>query len=313
MQAIYSTLPVLGALLTGWLGGRLLPANAASRLVSFIGPLVWMLLFLIGTEFGAALSSLESIGYVIRTSVLLITATTAVPCLLLMGLALSNRRKGLDQARRVARGRFRVDMSSLLAPLKECVIALMLVAAGVLLRLALGEGESSALVRWVPSSNLALMVLIVLVGVDLTNVKVGRGWMSWDILSVPATVVAGSLIAAGGVHLLTGEDLQLLMALSTGFGWFTLSSALIGSLSSELHGATALFVDLGRELVAIVLLYLLGKRSPKLGIASAGATAMDSTLPIVRQACSAEALPVALTSGFILTILAPFFITAFLG
>ncbi|MGH8404058.1 MAG: LysO family transporter, partial [Pseudomonas sp.] len=90
------------------------------------------------------------------------------------------------------------------------------------------------------------------------------------------------------------------------------SSVLVGGLSGEVHGATALLADLGRDLIAIALLYLVGGFHPKVGIAAAGATALDSTLPIVRQTCHCDTLPTALMSGLILTVLAPFFITFFL-
>ena len=67
--------------------------------------------------------------------------------------------------------------------------------------------------------------------------------------------------------------------------------------------------DLLRELLAITVLYALGRHQPQVGIGSAGATALDSTLPIIKQACSPDAVPLALVSGFLLTLLAPVFIT----
>ncbi|MEM4521378.1 MAG: LysO family transporter, partial [Candidatus Bathyarchaeia archaeon] len=45
-------------------------------------------------------------------------------------------------------------------------------------------------------------------------------------------------------------------------------------------------------------------------IAIGGATAMDTTLPIITRFCGQDSIIIALTSGFILTLIAPFTITA---
>ncbi|WP_421526274.1 lysine exporter LysO family protein [Pseudomonas yamanorum] len=303
VQALSSILPILIALGIGLLSSKLLFSDkAVARLVSLISPLVWGLLFLIGTEFGEVVSSLDAVGYVLKISSLVAVATTVVPCMLLLGLV-ALRGAGREPGRAAS-----FDMHGAAAPLKECCITLLMVALGVLFTYA----ESTVGSLWLPPSNVMLMVLIFLVGLDLSSIKLGRDWISWGVLSVPIAVVIGSILGAYAVHFITGEDIRLLLALSTGFGWFTLSSVLVGGLSGEIHGATALLADLGRELIAIALLYLVGGFHPKVGIAAAGATALDSTLPIVRQTCHCDTLPTALMSGLILTVLAPFFITFFL-
>lgn len=121
--------------------------------------------------------------------------------------------------------------------------------------------------------------------------------------------MVGGTIAAW----LTGETMQVSLALSSGFGWFTLSSVLVGDALGQTYGTMALMTDLLRELLAIVVLYALGRHLPQMGIGSAGATAMDSTLPIIKQACSPDVVPVAVVSGFLLTLLAPVLIAAFLA
>ncbi|WP_235801967.1 lysine exporter LysO family protein [Halopseudomonas pelagia] len=137
-------------------------------------------------------------------------------------------------------------------------------------------------------------------------------WFSRSTLAVPAFVVVGSLLGAMVASWITGESLKTSFALSSGFGWFTLSSVLIGDTLGQTYGTMALMTDLFRELLAIVLLYAIGRHDPQVSIGSAGATALDSTLPIIKQACSPDAVPMALVSGFLLTILAPVFITFFL-
>jgi uncharacterized membrane protein YbjE (DUF340 family) len=288
-----------------------MPARIVSKFTVCIGCLVWFLLFLIGMEFGIAFRSLNALGYVLGLGAGMAVATTIFPVMLLMMFWRIPHRPadhslGDQCARRPA------AWLSLGAPLKECGVALALVCAGVLAQVG-GSGLGlQPYLHWLPDSEWVLLALIAFVGIDLSAVKLEGSWLSWRLLSVPVLVVTGSWIGAGVIHATTGEDLRLLMALSSGFGWFTLSSALVASLSGELHGAVALIVDLGRELIAIVLLYLTGRRHPALGIAAGGAASMDSTLPIVRQTCPRDAVPVALVSGVSLTLLAPFLISAFL-
>lgn len=311
-QAVLSLLPILAALLAGWVMRRwLLPEKAVVVLIRLIGPMVWFLLFLIGVEFAGALSSLEAIGYVLKLATLLVIATTAAPCLLLMGVARIMRSIGSTGVA-LGRGDAGIDLASLRGPLRECGIAVAMVGVGVMFHAGSSAAGLATGVLWLPSSSVMLLSLMVLIGIDLVGVKIDRKVMSWTALCVPLAVVVGSVMGGAAVHLITVEDIRLVLALSSGFGWFTLSSALVGSMAGQLQGAIALVVDLGRELAAIVLLYLFGRHQSNLGIAAAGATAMDSTLPMVRQACPGDAVPVALVSGFILTIIAPFLITALL-
>ncbi len=307
-------LPILAALAGGWLAGRYLLSGMVNKgLVRLIGPLVWLMLFLIGVEFENALRSLDAVRQVMGAALLMVVTTTAVPCLLLTMFFRPARSQVPIRRTLPSRKGLRARGAAMLPALRECGLAILMVSAGLVASAAMAPSGISASPLGIPLSHVALMVLIVLVGVDLAGLDIKRHWFSRQVLSVPIIVVAGSLLGAVVVHLVTGDDLRLLLALATGFGWFTLSSTLVGSLAGEIYGATALFVDLGREFVAIVLLYLLGRRHARLGIAAAGATAMDSTLPIVRQTCRPEEVPMAFVSGFLLTLLAPFLITAFLA
>jgi uncharacterized membrane protein YbjE (DUF340 family) len=69
-------------------------------------------------------------------------------------------------------------------------------------------------------------------------------------------------------------------------------------------------VNFLRELLTIVTIPLAVKIDRDAPIASGGATTMDTTLPIIVRYCGSETLIVAFSSGFVLTIIAPFTITA---
>lgn len=295
-----SLLPIIIALVSGYALGKASPDSITRPLIRLISPLVWGLLLLIGFEFGEVVSSASSIGLILKTAVIFALCTTVVPCILILSA------RGKTQPREITQSR-KFSLGLVWPPLRECLIALSMVVMGGAL-FVLQEHVAIGFLA-MPSSNALLLLLILLVGVDLAQVKLDRRWFSRSMLTVPVLVVVGSLIGGAVAAWMTGESLKTSLALSSGYGWFTLSSVLIGDALGQTYGTMALMTDLLRELLAIVVLYALGRHDPYVSIGSAGATALDSTLPIIKQACSPDAVPLALVSGFLLTLLAPVFIT----
>ncbi|MDA8444971.1 lysine exporter LysO family protein [Paracidovorax valerianellae] len=311
MGVFYALLPIVLALAGGFVAGKIIPARFGGALIRLILPLVWLLLFLIGVEFGEVILSAQSVGQVVKTAAVFALLTTLVPCGLIFAAGIrssSHNGNGNGNAGKTAG---KPGFRTVWPPLKECCIALSMVALGSALFFINETYLAGAL--WLPSSSAILLALIVLVGIDLATVKLNARWFSWAVLSVPVLVVIGSFVGAVASSWATGESLKVALALSSGFGWFTLSSVMVGQHLGQTYGTMALMVDLFRELIAIVALYAIGRYHPAIGIGSAGATALDSTLPIVKQACHPDAIPLALVSGFILTVLAPVFIALFLS
>lgn len=299
----YSLLPIVLALAGGFIAGKIIPHRFGSGLIRLILPLVWLLLFLIGVEFGEVILSAQSVGQVVKTAVVFALLTT-VPCGLIFAAGI--RSGGATETQAGPLG-FR----TIWPPLKECCIALSMVALGSALFFVNQAYLAGAL--WLPSSSAILLALIVLVGIDLAYVKLRLNWFSWAVLSVPVLVVIGSFVGAVAASWATGETMKISLALSSGFGWFTLSSVMVGHHLGQTYGTMALMTDLFREPDSHRRALRHRPAPARDRIGSAGATALDSTLPIVKQACHPDAVPLALVSGFILTILAPVFIAFFLS
>jgi hypothetical protein len=194
MQAATSLLPILVALVAGWAMRRwLLPVKAIPVLIGLIGPMVWCLLFLVGVEFAGALASLDAIGYVLRIAALLVVATTAVPCLLLIGAARLQKGAGRNEATSW-RKHARFDLALARAPLKECGTALAMVCAGVASSVGLSAAGVAMDGLWLPPSSIMLLSLIVLVGIDLAGFSIGKTVLSWAVICVPLAVIGGSII-----------------------------------------------------------------------------------------------------------------------
>jgi uncharacterized membrane protein YbjE (DUF340 family) len=126
------------------------------------------------------------------------------------------------------------------------------------------------------------------------------------ILVVPFAVVLGSILAGLVSGLILRLDLSASMAVTAGYGWYTLDGPMVGQIFGAEWGAMGFAVNFIRELLTIVTITLalkIGKYAP---IASGGATTMDTTLPVIVRYCGSDALIIAFSSGFTLSLLAPF-------
>lgn len=308
--------PILLCLAVGYAAGHFLPTAPRKQLGRLLGPLVWLLLLTVGREFGSVLRQASQLGHAAFVALWMASLTTLVPWALIVTVhrrrsrassqTLSSSSAGGSDSASSAPGSL---MQTLLSPLKECAIALSMVAVGVLLSLVSGGADGSG--YW-PSTTALLYLLVALVGIDLVGVKIDSAWLSMRTLTIPLLVVIGSWVGGILVSMIAQQPIRTALALSSGFGWFTLSAVLIGQHLGHEYGTIALLTDLFRELLAIVLLYGLGARHSLACIGAGGATSLDSTLPIIKRTCNAIDVPVALVSGLTLSLLAPFLMTLFL-
>jgi len=157
-----------------------------------------------------------------------------------------------------------------------------------------------------------LLGFMFLIGLDLAYSPLDRSWLNWKIMLVPIACIIGSLLGAIAVSLWI-KDIRLidLIMLSQGYGFYSMTGIVITELKNSQLGSIALMNDLFREIFAIIFMYLIGWRYPRSAISSAGATAMDVTLPMVKQACGNDFIPHAMVSGFVLSILAPIVVSVF--
>jgi uncharacterized membrane protein YbjE (DUF340 family) len=279
--------------------------------VRIITPLVWVLLVSIGYAFGEELVSVSGIRTAVATALAFSAATTGLSWLL---IALLLPRSHADRFAHDGTAATHIQLSaSRTRPLKECAIALAMVAIGVTLHAYFPLARQT--MRLIPSSNTLLYGLIFVVGTELAYLRIARQHWSHHIVTVPLLTVLGSLAGGALTFFALGQSLSLpnALALSSGFGWFTLSGVLIGKHAGQAVGTVALLTDLFRELLAIVLIFASGRRFSRASIGASGATALDSTLPFIKQSCSNEDIPLALISGLALSLAAPVLISFFLS
>lgn len=300
LAIVGTVLPFILVALVGLLLAKTLPSVAVHRASRTVTPIVWGILWVIGVSTGEVLGDLSQGLNALKQG--LTYALTTSACSFLLLLPLSKRSKTPARL---------PWWQSLLHPLKESALAVALV----------GSGIACYRLGWLPQGawavvleiNLWLYVLLFLIGMELSQQRISRAWLSVTVLRVPLLVILGSLLAGAWVSFISGEKLSTALALSSGFGWFSLSGGLAGQHLGEHYAAVALLTDLLRELIGMALVFLLGSRFAQASIGVCGATAADTTLPFVRKSCDYEYLPVALISGLVLTLAAPFLMLLFMS
>ncbi|MDX2319438.1 MAG: lysine exporter LysO family protein [Moritella sp.] len=193
----------------------------------------------------------------------------------------------------------------------ESVQLIFVIVAGFIVGLFI----SAELIDIDAISEGALVLLLLLIGCQLRNSGMHLREIllnSWGI-KIAIVVILSSWLGGLAAALLLGIPLTNGLALSSGFGWYSLSGILITDGLSPVFGGAAFIIDLGRELVAILIIPSLIRLHPSTAIGYAGATSMDFTLPMIQKSGGNGYVPLAIVSGFILSLSAPLFISLFLA
>lgn len=169
------------------------------------------------------------------------------------------------------------------------------------------------------SSAIILHVLLFAVGIGI-----GRTPQAWRALAhrkklmlfLPFSAILGSL--AGGMlmipllrhHFTPGQ----ILAASSGFGYYSLSSILISAHGFAILGTVSLICNLLRELGVILLMGPLVRIFTPCGaIAAAGAASMDTILPFIARQTNTEYAFLSIINGTILSIAVPILVPVFLS
>ena len=200
------------------------------------------------------------------------------------------------------------------ASLYGSLVILLCFAAG------LGAGWATPLAAVSQDERLTwytLYLLLFLVGAGLGGgSQLGRimRLVGPRILLTPLAVAAGSLLGSA-LFSLALADISAVegAAVGAGLGYYSLSSILIGQLRGETLGVIALLSNMIREIATLLLAAPLARYLGRLApVAAGGATAMDTTLPIIMQVSGEEYGVIAVVSGVLLTLAVPALVTILL-
>lgn len=161
-----------------------------------------------------------------------------------------------------------------------------------------------------------LSLILFLVGLDMGR----KGGILQDIkaaglkvLFIPAGIVVGTLSFGALASLVLPLTVRDTVAISAGFGWYSLSPMLLADYSATVS-ATAFLSNLMREVSAIILIPIVAQRVGYCEcISLPGAAAMDSLLPVVVSTSHQRMAIYSLTTGIILSTLVPILIPLILS
>ncbi|HIF9080696.1 TPA: lysine exporter LysO family protein [Photobacterium damselae] len=169
---------------------------------------------------------------------------------------------------------------------------------------------------WVDkASEIILFILLFFIGIQLRN----SGMTLRQILLNKKGMILASVILTtsllGGVIAALILDIPIKngLAMASGFGWYSLAGILMGDGLGPIYGGAAFLNELMRELVALTLIPMIINQRPAMAIGYAGATAMDFTLPVIQNCGGIRCVPIAIVSGFILSMLVPVLMLFFIS
>ena len=307
--AIYIALVIIGAVI----GSR---SAVRSRPLPLLGKLQFLALMILivslGVKLGAndeVISSLGQIGLTALLVTVLAMAGSLLAVTLLRRFVLKLDRYGLPRGSAAGEDTAgheegKADNSTT----KWIVLAVVLgMLAGCFL-------IPDSIVAWCGTViDFGLYLLLFLVGVDMGR----QGTMLNDIkaagfkvLLVPAAVVVGTFLAAALAGLFLPMGVKDAVAASAGFGWYSLAPTLLQSYSLSVS-AVAFLSNVMREIFSIVAIPIVARRVGYVECVSlAGATAMDTVLPVVVGATHERIAIYSFTSGVVLSLLVPVLVPA---
>lgn len=157
--------------------------------------------------------------------------------------------------------------------------------------------------------DIGLMILLFFVGMDIGKQKdvfdkIKK--MGFKILYVPVAVIIGSVVGSIIAGLLIKMPVNEAGAVGAGLGWYTLSSTILLSEGYIGLSALAFLSNVFREIIALIAIPIIAKYIGKLeAVSSAGATAMDTSLPVISAATDPQTAIISFVTGVICTTSVP--------
>ncbi len=163
-------------------------------------------------------------------------------------------------------------------------------------------------------SQVLLLALGFIIGIDIgVNKHVFKDLKQtgFKVLLIPASVIIGSLGGAAAVSTISDLALNETLAIGSGMGFYSLTTVLVTSNLGPQLGTIAFVANILRELITFATTAFLSKYSKNALVVMGGATAMDTTLPIIKKYGGRKVGLIAVISGFIITLLVPVLVPFF--
>jgi uncharacterized membrane protein YbjE (DUF340 family) len=161
--------------------------------------------------------------------------------------------------------------------------------------------------------DIGLCALLFFVGIDIGKNKEIVNQikkLGFKILLVPLMISIGSIVGSIAGGFIIGLPANEAGAIGAGFGWYSLSAVILSKYDAGV-GAIAFITNVWREIIALMIIPYVARYIGKLeSIAPAGATAMDTTLPVIAGSTDGRTAVISFITGIVLSLLVPILVPA---
>ena len=163
-------------------------------------------------------------------------------------------------------------------------------------------------------SNYILPVMMFFVGIgiggDIKSLYVPIKKYKLKIILIPLATIFGSIIITALISPLFDITTKETIAIGSGFGYYSLSAIFLNKLAGYEIGMMALISNMTREITALLFIPILARYCGKLApISAAGATSIDTTLPIIAKSCGEQFIVISIFHGILVDISDPIIIS----
>ena len=318
LLALYWSIMIACYLIAGKLRRHKDRFHFLDKLTSFF---IYLLIFLMGLRMGAdeeVTSSLGSIG----VQALFITFLTAVGSMLggtaarkIVHLNRHALPAGTEEEDAEERGGG-VNTSGIKSSVIICLMVIcgMLLGYFVLPRLIEPERFEALSSTWLVV-GLSIMLGFVGFGMGLSGsiTRVMRG-AGLGVILVPVFSVLGTLLAGVIYAAVSPMTLREGLAISAGFGWYTMAPSVISGAGHAVAGAVSFLHNVLREALGLIFLPLVASKVGYIeAITLPGTASTDLCLPLVEKCCNPETMAYSFCTGMLMCITCAAFVPIIIG
>ena len=268
--------------------------------------LVYALLLFLGVEVGANDVLMSSLGSIGLAGIIIAVASTLGSCvcaMLLWRWAGNDMRKSAKTSA--------TEITNNKSVLKGSIVIVSFFVVGICL--GYFHAVADEYVRDISYGVLCVMLFCVGFGVGSKPAMLKRfSSLSPRLMLLPMATILGTVIACVLLSFFVNYSMASVLAIGSGFGYYSLSSILISQSIGTEAGTIALLCNIARELMVLLgaplLLRLFGPLAP---ISAGGATTMDSTLPVIMRTLGEDFVLLSMFHGFLVDFSVPFLVTFF--
>ncbi len=227
------------ALFAGY-GIRVRQSSALKRISQSLLAITLGILFLMGYGLGTLENMTENLMLALEMALLFLVCITLANLL------------GLLPTIRMITGEASGGRPSLIGMALESLMFAGIVVVGMIVGILVNT--PFALLETVANGLLYLMLLLIGVQLRSSDIAIRDVLLNKTGIRIAATVVITALLGGLLAGWIAGVPVNVSLALSSGFGWYSLSGIMIGDQLGPVYGSVAFLVDLCRELVALLLI-----------------------------------------------------------